>query len=312
MAGMENQQDRPVAGADLAAGQHQAHHLTPHELSWSPNSHSTSESAKHWKEGNEHSRHEKLAVDAHGNYAVTGVDALSTIAERNLHTHGMAKPSGKEVHHEMDRIAALNKDAYPDLASHPDLLQPGMELHMRGHHKSHPTHMDIPPMQQSEGQATGSPRPQQSDVPVGSAPGPAVDSTAPYYGQGAPQSDAQPVYAQPQAADAGQGIANFFGSIIGGIGGGFLAAGAFGRGYGYRGYHRGWDPYDQNLVGANLASNAFNLGFNALNPGASAYDPSLNAYDPNLALYNQGSAPYNYGWGGGYNHPWHNRYWRGR
>ncbi len=189
MAGMESQYERPSTVADLGTGQNQAHHLTPHELSWRPDSHSTSDGAKHWNEGNAHSRHEKLGVDAHGNYAVTDVDALSTIAERNLHTHGMAKPSDKALHHEMDRIVALNKDAYPELGSHPDLLHPGMELRMRHHHKSHPSHIDVPPVNQPERPAQANPNPQYSDAPVGLAPGPAVDGTAAQYGAPAGQYD---------------------------------------------------------------------------------------------------------------------------
>jgi hypothetical protein len=293
MAGTEVQYEKPATLADMAAEQPQVHHLTPLELSWRPDSQSTSESAQHWRDGNTLSRQERLPLDAHGKYTVTDVDALSTIAERNLQTHGVAAPNGKALRDEMDRIIALNKDEYPDLDKNPDLLHPGMELRIHHHHKAHPAHIDIPPLQGPTSQIPNCPRETQSDngpaplpaAPVDAAPTPDQLPPAPQPDVRQPfvqtQSDAQP---QP---DVGQGIANFFGSIIGGIGGGILGAGAFDRGYDHRFYGRHWSPYT---------------------PGPVNFDQGINSFDPTQALYGQDTGQYNYGWTGGYRQPWRHHY----
>ncbi len=120
----------PTKSAGDQCHPREAHHLTPRELAWRPDPHSQSESARHWRTANEHSRKEDLQVNAEGVYKVTAADSLSTIAERSLRGQGV-KPTGKAISEEMSRIADLNKDAYPDLSAHLHLVKRGMELRIK-------------------------------------------------------------------------------------------------------------------------------------------------------------------------------------
>jgi hypothetical protein len=267
MGGIEDQGERPAVGADFSGGQRQPHHLTPRELSWRPDPNSQSESAQHWQADNSHSRQEQLPVNAQGIYTVTNVDALSTIAERSLRTQGAARPSGADIRNEMGRIATLNQDAYPDLARNPDLVKAGMELRMNPIHGSRGSQIEIPPAYPQARPAPERGYPQQADPSAGPA-------AAPYDSSIAPQSDARPYYGPAQSPDAGQGIAGFFGSVLGGIGAGLLDRGLFGRNYGYPEYPQYWDGN---------------------NVGLDGYDPGLVGYSPGWGGFNHGYRPYSYG-----------------
>lgn len=125
---MERTNETHQGQADLCAGK-KAHHLAASQLLWHPGQ-LDGEKTKHWQDGNNHSRHENLKLDASGQFRVSEFDTLSTVAERSLHGQGIEKPGRKALHNEMDRIISLNKCQYPDLAKHRDLLLSGMELNI--------------------------------------------------------------------------------------------------------------------------------------------------------------------------------------
>jgi hypothetical protein len=85
------------------------------------------------------------------------------------------------------------------------------------------------------------------------------------------QPSAPPYFASQAPPDAGQEIANVFGSVLGGIGGGFLAGGLFGRGYGY---NPGWDGYN-----LGYPYPGYNTGYYGYNPGYPGYNVGYRGYN---------------------------------
>lgn len=339
MAGIEEQNHRPRNPAESCAEQ-AAHHLSQRELLWHPGS-LDGEKAKHWQEGNSNTRHEKLKLNAGGNYKVTEFDTLSTIAERSLHAHGTTKPGRKALHEEMDRIVSLNKCEYPDLNKHRDFLPAGMELHIGHRTKSHKPH-DTP---DNRSEHLPPPRPRVESAPEdseGQTPRRRahrradIDERSQFDGQGyppqqqqfnvppnyesRPRYEPQQAYAQRPQQDIGQGIGDFLGGVIGGIGRGILGAGILGGGYHHYGYGRGWSPFSHGPMGLNLGwgqSSWGQPGWGQQGWGQSGWEQPgwghyhhrrmnyspWNQYDPDMDNYGAYS--------GGYGYRQQNQYWRG-
>jgi hypothetical protein len=72
---------------------------------------------------------EKVAVNAQGIHTVKYGETLDDLAFRSLRDGGK-KTTGKDVEAQKQNLITWNRDALPDLARNPDLLQPGWTMRM--------------------------------------------------------------------------------------------------------------------------------------------------------------------------------------
>lgn len=129
------------------------------------------------------------------------------------------------------------------------------------------------------------------------------------------------IYAQRPQADVGQGIAEFLGSFVGGMGRGFINASFLGGHH--RGYARGWEQPNYGPMG--YSSNWGNPGWGQSNwrqssweqPGWERYDrpigyrPLRGNYDTGMIPYDDYSGGYERSWRGGYSRPRQVQSWFG-
>ncbi len=102
---------------------------TANILKWHPDYSMSSPQAREWHKKNQESRSQPLNLNGDGTYTVQGHDALSTIAERDLHRHGQ-RATKTAIASEIEQIIALNKDKYPTLDRQKEYLGNGWRLRL--------------------------------------------------------------------------------------------------------------------------------------------------------------------------------------
>ncbi len=90
------------------------------------------EHGRAWKAVSDQQRHQPLEVNERGRYQVVYGDSLSTIAERNLKSSGLAADR-KSVEAEVQNIVNANKNRYPSLDCNNHFIKTGWTLDLPRH-----------------------------------------------------------------------------------------------------------------------------------------------------------------------------------
>jgi len=98
---------------------------SPGCTTWHPDYSYSSQHAQQWRQANEQSTTQAIALDANGKYTVQFGDSLSSIAERYLQGKGNNAPSKDDISGEVQKIVRDNQATYGTLDCSHDLIKTG-------------------------------------------------------------------------------------------------------------------------------------------------------------------------------------------